>query len=76
MTHPDPKCPVCKMSMVPGFILEKDHGGQMNAAQWAEGTPEKNFFGGVKTKDKVRMDIVSFRCRQCGWLVNFALDKH
>ncbi len=75
MNRPEPKCPVCRVAMSAGFIVDQTHGGQVDSATWAEGVPEKSAWGGVKAKDKPRLGIVSFRCPQCGWLVNFALES-
>jgi phage FluMu protein Com len=72
MTHPDPKCPVCKISMDEGFIVDKTHHSTAVQAEWVKGKPEKTRWSGINVKDREMHAIVTFRCSKCGWLVNFA----
>ena len=72
MTTPTPECPVCRERMQPGFMIDTGHNSRPGRAKWAEGTPEKSFFEGVRVKHRRKLDTVTFRCPRCGWLISFA----
>jgi lipopolysaccharide biosynthesis regulator YciM len=57
--------------MIEGFMIDPSHGVNLQAA-WVEGQPKKNVIGAVKMMDKKLVSIVSYRCPQCGCLMNFA----
>lgn len=71
MTQVTPKCPVCKVELKPGFLIDPSHGANARV-EWVEGEAKKNVFGSVTLKNKERLGVVSHRCPQCGWLVSFA----
>lgn len=73
MNHPEPKCPVCKLAMTEGFVVDRTTHGAVGQAEWVEGKPEKTRWSGINIKDKDVRPIITFRCSRCGWLVNFAL---
>jgi hypothetical protein len=71
MPKPDPKCPVCKVAMEEGYVLDRARNG-LAAASWVEGAPEKSFWLGLKLKGHEQRAITSYRCQSCGLLLNFA----
>ena len=75
MSIPIPECPVCRVNMEEGHVLDSDHNGQLSRTRWTEGVPEKNAFGGHKVRGKRQFDTITFRCPRCGWLLWFAPGK-
>jgi hypothetical protein len=69
-----PECPVCMVRMEEGYIPNLTQNGYVRST-WIEGEPEKAFIYGLKTKGKRKLDTITFRCPQCGWLVWFAPEK-
>jgi hypothetical protein len=69
-----PECPVCRVNMEEGCVLEQDRNAQLARVRWTEGQPEKTIFGGHRVKGRRRFDSIAFRCRRCGWLLWFAPD--
>ena len=75
MTLFTPECPACRVRMQKGFVIDTGHGGATSVTKWTEGTPEKGrITGHVKVKGLRQLEIVTFRCPQCGWLLWFAPD--
>jgi len=74
MSNPDPRCPACREPMEQGFVLDRGHGNQGRLPEWVEGTPEKNFWVGIKTKGKEKYTVLAFRCPRCGLLQSYALE--
>lgn len=68
-----PECPVCRIAMDAGHVLVSTQNGWVNAS-WVEGEAEKTLFYGFKVKGKKKLDMISYRCPKCGWLVWFAPD--
>ena len=64
-------CPKCHSSMVEGFVADRTDSG-WRVSGWVEGTPEKNFWGGVKLRGKKPAEIATWRCRSCGFLESHA----
>ena len=64
-------CPKCQASMTVGFLVDTTHGGY-GFGQWAEGTPEKSFWTGVKLRGRKKFSIQSWRCQRCGSLESYA----
>ena len=71
MTQPDHKCPKCRSEMEEGFIADVTYGGVVTS-KWIEGEPEKSFWTGTKTQGKRQVEILSFRCPNCGYLESYA----
>ncbi|HEY6249519.1 MAG TPA: hypothetical protein VI685_06135 [Candidatus Angelobacter sp.] len=40
--------------------------------EWIAGLPEIGWSGSVKTRDKVRFRVEVFRCKDCGYLEQYA----
>jgi hypothetical protein len=72
MTNQDPNCPHCRVAMERGFLLDRGHANMGNVARWVEGEPEKSMWTGIRLKDRKLRPIVSYRCPQCGLLLDFA----
>jgi hypothetical protein len=66
-----PDCPVCRVRMEEGYVLDA-HQNTFARVSWIEGQPEKSLLTGFKTKGKRKIPTVTFRCPQCGWMVWFA----
>ena len=65
------ECPKCRSRMEEGFIQDAgQHGIQI--PKWIEGTPEKSFWAGVKTKGKRQHEVRTYRCSRCGYLEAYA----
>jgi hypothetical protein len=59
--------------MEPGFVIDKGmRGGSVSAPEWAEGTPERSFWTGLKLGGRERHAVVTFRCPECGFLESYA----
>ena len=64
-------CPKCSRMMVLGFIPEFSH--RSSVSFWVEGEPEHSFWAaGVKIPDDKIIDIVPYRCPECGFLESYA----
>jgi|KBSSwiStaDraftv2_1062776.scaffolds.fasta_scaffold533002_2 hypothetical protein len=72
MSTVDPKCPQCRVPMERGFLLDRNHDHRGGAANWVEGEPEKSFWTGLDLKGRAMRTITSFRCPNCGLLLDFA----
>jgi hypothetical protein len=66
-------CPKCNAAMQEGFILEKMEGGPPGADQWVEGVPEHSFWGNLKTKNRKKYQVTTYRCPRCGYLESYAI---
>ena len=64
-------CPKCKSAMEEGFVLDRGDSNAATVSNWVEGTPDKRWWG-MKTGDKVRLEIITFRCVRCGYLESYA----
>ena len=67
----NPDCPKCRGRMEEGFIKDEGY-GTSHPSKWVEGTPEKSFWTGLKTRGKEQVEIRTFRCTQCGYLESYA----
>jgi hypothetical protein len=67
----EPICPKCQHSMEIGFILENDQGAY-RTAQWADGTPIRSVWTGLKMKGKLIHQVDTYRCKHCGYLESYA----
>jgi len=60
--------------MAEGFILDKGgHYVNPTPIAWVEGQPEYSFWVGVKTGDRVQINVRAFRCEKCGFLEFYAI---
>jgi hypothetical protein len=58
--------------MEEGFIADRTDDARFAVTDWVEGKPEKSFWTGVKTGDKVKIQITTYRCASCGHLELYA----
>jgi len=56
--------------MEQGYLLERDR-GQNAATVWVEGAVDKKWYG-IKTGDKLKLAVETWRCGRCGYLESFA----
>ena len=62
------KCPKCSKEMEEGIIVDSVYAG-VAKGRWAS----KITLGGLSTNNS--KTIKSFRCKNCGYLENYAKDK-
>lgn len=65
-------CPKCSEPMEEGFVIDYTHGAKV-VASWVAGPPEKSLWqGGLKTGDRQKLGIATYRCPGCGYLESYA----
>ena len=69
------KCIRCEGLMEEGFILDRGHYNAKMVNTWVEGEPVKSFWSGIKTSDRQRFEVKTFRCTECGYLENYATEE-
>ena len=74
MNAPDPECPVCRVRMEEGHVLDVGDNNKLHRVSWTEGAPEKSRLFGHKVKGRRQLATLSYRCPRCGWLLWFAPD--
>ncbi len=67
-------CPKCSSEMELGFLLDHTYGNLLPAI-WIGGFPERSFWRFAKIRGKTRRRVDSYRCKDCGFLENYAVDK-
>ena len=67
------ECPKCGGAMAEGFVVDKTDSGA-RVPGWVEGKPQKSVWTGLKLRGKPRLEIVTWRCRRCGFLESYAPD--
>lgn len=72
IVEPNLRCSKCDGRMEEGFIADRTDDSRFAVSDWVEGKPEKSFWTGVKTGDRVKMQIITFRCTSCGYLEMYA----
>ncbi|MGH9766957.1 MAG: PF20097 family protein [Blastocatellia bacterium] len=73
MTNESTGCPKCNAAMEAGFILDLGHYNAKTVSQWVEGAPERSIWTGIKTKDREKFQVTTYRCAGCGYLESYAL---
>ena len=68
-----PSCPQCRVPMEEGFLLDHGHHNAGSVSRWVEGVPVKSMWTGIKTKDRKVRPITSYRCPDCGLLLDYAV---
>jgi DNA gyrase inhibitor GyrI len=58
--------------MYEGFILDRGDHNSKNLQKWVEGEPEKSFFLGIRTNDRDKYEVSTYRCDRCGYLESYA----
>jgi transposase-like protein len=64
-------CPRCGSSMEQGFIVDEGY-GKKSVSTWVAGEPQKGFWTGLRVRGKDRVEMSTYRCRQCGYLESYA----
>ena len=70
-----PECPVCRVHMEEGHLLDAGNSNRLQRMSWIEGEPEKGGLHGYRVKGKRRLPTITWRCPRCGWLLWFAPDE-
>lgn len=71
MTGHDTTCAKCGQAMEPGFVLDRAQGGMMQST-WVDGEPERSVWTGIKVKGHEQLSVITYRCRNCGYLEAYA----
>ena len=66
------RCSKCGAEMVDGYLVDRGDNHSARLPGWIEGEPEKGWLGGLKVWRKKRLEVVTRRCRKCGFLESFA----
>ena len=64
-------CLRCGGTLEAGYIVDEGYGTR-TVAKWIAGAPERSMWTGLKTRDKDRRDVATYRCRRCGYLESYA----
>ncbi len=65
------ECLRCRGPMERGFVMDRGHANSPDQQEWVEGEPDRRWWG-IRTKDKDRFKVHTFRCDRCGWLESYA----
>ena len=72
MTQNPSNCPKCQGQLEKGYVADLAHGAIMQSA-WTAGEPvPRRFFQGIKWDQDANTPIVTYRCRDCGYLESYA----
>lgn len=63
-------CPKCQGSMEDGTIIDNSYGSRM-VSSYVAGPADKGWMG-VRLKGRKPIDIVTLRCKRCGFLESYA----
>jgi|WetSurMetagenome_2_1015567.scaffolds.fasta_scaffold1514272_1 hypothetical protein len=72
MSEPAPECPVCRVRMEEGHVLDARDKSSFARVAWIEGPPEKGGLRGYRIKGRRQIPVMTWRCPRCGWLLWFA----
>jgi uncharacterized Zn finger protein len=64
-------CPRCSGSMEVGFVVDEGYGTR-TVEKWVAGEPERSMWTGLKLRGKAKQDVVTYRCKRCGYLESYA----
>jgi len=65
------KCLRCHTQMGAGYLTDATYGGTLQQT-WAEGTPKKSFWMGLKITRTELVPVSTLRRPQCGYLESYA----
>lgn len=65
-------CPKCQSAMEEGFISDHTQSHSITVSEWIEGAPPDQSWWGLKTGDKEKLRVMTFRCVRCGYLESYA----
>jgi hypothetical protein len=69
------ECLRCRGRMERGLILDRGESNMANEQKWIEGTPERRWWGAIKTSGRESFPVRTFRCERCGWLESYANEE-
>ena len=70
------ECLRCRTVMEPGFILDRGHGNAAaNVTTWFSGLPDRNWWGGIRTKGLEKVPLARHLCKKCGYVEFRATEK-
>lgn len=69
------ECLRCRGPMERGFVIDRGHVNAPDLQKWIEGTPERSFWTGIRTKGRESHPVQTFRCERCGWLESYASQE-
>lgn len=58
--------------MSSGFIVDFGAGGSRQVQKWVAGPPKPSFFYGIDIKKLGQIEVVNYRCDECGYLESYA----
>jgi len=58
--------------MEEGFLIDRRQNHSSALPTWVEGEPRQHWWGALKTRGRKRFDVLTRRCRRCGFLESFA----
>ncbi|WP_326525708.1 hypothetical protein [Sphingomonas sp.] len=64
-------CLRCGGRLEEGYVIDEGYGSR-TPSTWIEGAPEKSFWAGLKTGDRRKLPIDTWRCTRCGLLEQYA----
>ncbi|MEO7366122.1 MAG: PF20097 family protein [Sphingomicrobium sp.] len=64
-------CPRCSSGMEPGYMIDQGH-GMTTVPKWVAGVPRKSIWTGLKLRGLEQVEVVTYRCRRCGYLESYA----
>lgn len=71
----DTDCPRCRGRLERGFLPDVGSQGQPAVGTWAQGEePDKRWWG-TTLKDRTRYRVEAWRCRECGRIELYGLDR-
>ena len=71
----EPKCSDCNVTMTAGLTIDRADYDIPKQLQWVGGDPPEvsNWLGGgLKLKDRERLNVFTYRCPKCGQLKSYA----
>ena len=60
-------CLRCQSDMDTGYVLDQGHHSREQVANWVGGPPDLRWHG-LSTKGHVKVPLVAYRCRECGYV--------
>ena len=57
--------------MEPGYTIDVGYGSK-TLPKWAAGEPQKSMWTGLKLRGKDQLEVLTYRCRRCGYLESYA----
>lgn len=66
------KCQKCNGTTSMGFIVDYGAGGKRQVEKWVAGEPKPSYWYGVDIKNQDQIEVVTYRCDECGYLESYA----